>query len=502
MNPSKLLALLLLLASVSVESRAQEPVRDVVVVTRIEGPLADSMMATLRRAIERAETEDAAALIVEIDTPGGEVELMDRLGGVITRTEVPPIAYVVNEAVSAGAYLAMSCDVIYTNEHAQIGSSYPIAISPFGPLPTGMDPNLQEKTLSYLRSKFRDRAQTHDRPGMEALAEAMVDPNIEVLLVDDGGDRFAMTAEEFEDRSRSRGPGSLRRIETICAKGTLLNLTAQEAFDYGFSDGIVLSRTELLEAQGLADAHVIEIGPSWSERMVGALEGFQWLLLVAGLVLLYIELKIPGFGVAGALGLICLALLMFKNYLVGLAEVPEILLVVLGFVLLAIEVFVFPGFGAAGIAGVTCIALGALFSFLPFVMPDGPVESTLLGETLRNFSIAMVAVLVLLLASSKVLPKTPILGRLVLKPAAGADGLQGSAAPLSMPSLDTPVTAGDRGTATSDLSPAGKVDVDGARIDAVSDGDWVGRGEPIEVVRIESNHVVVRAVPARQGETA
>lgn len=499
--PTILLLLAAVLGDVAIARTGSAPADETVVVTRIEGPLADSMMATLSRAVERAAAEEAAALIVEIDTPGGEVELMDRLGNLLARSEVLPIAFVTNEAISAGAYLAMSCDVIYTAEHAQIGSSYPM-FAPFGmPAPGGVDPGVREKVNSYLRSKFRDRAQTHDRPGMEALAEAMVDPDVEVLLVDDGGERRPMTTTEYEDRSRTRGPGSLRRLETICPKGQLLNLTAQEAFDYGFTDGIVLSRRELLDAQGLGEAKVVDVLPSWSERLVGTLEGFQWLLLVAGLVLLYVEMKIPGFGVAGALGLICLALLMFKNYLVGLAEVPEILLVILGFVLLAVEVFVFPGFGAAGIAGVTCIALGALFSFLPFVMPDGPVESNLFGETLQSFSLSLVAVLVLLLVVSKILPRTPLLGRMVLAPGAPEGTLEASAVTLSADAGTNPVAAGDRGTAATDLRPAGKVDVDGARLDAVSEGGWIERGVPIEVVRVESNRVVVRVAATRGGST-
>jgi len=483
------LALLLLWAGSLGAAEGEETV----VVTRIEGQLSESMMATLERAIDRAVHEEAAALILEIDTPGGEIELMDRLGGLLATAEVQPIALVLNEAVSAGAFLAMSCELIFTMGNAQIGSATPIHISPVGIVPEGTNPDLEEKTLSYLRAKFRDRAQTHDRPGMEALAEAMVDRRVEVLLVDDGGDRRPMTRDEFDDLIRSRGAGAVRMIETICSNEDLLNLTAQEAFDYGFSDGIVLSRDELLESQGLDDARVIEILPSWSERMVGALEGIQWILLVAGLVLVYIEFKMPGFGIAGSLGLIFLSLLMFKNYLVGLAEIPEILLVLLGFVLLVVEIFVFPGFGAAGIAGITCISLGVIFSFLPFFLPDGPVEVSMLKETIQSFSISLAAVFISLMLFSKVLPRTPILNRLVLDSGSGPATLQGSAVGLA-PEFDAvrDVAVGDAGTAASDLRPAGKVVVDGQPFDARSEGDWIARGERVLIVSSEGNHLVVR----------
>ena len=504
--PRILIALLLLGPALQGVALAQQ--EESVVVTRIEGQLAEAMIATLDRAIQRAESEGAAALIIEIDTPGGEVTLMDRIGRKIEMCKVQPVAYVLNEAVSAGAFIAMACEQIYTYERAQIGSSTPIQIAPFGIVvpETEEKDNLSEKQISYVRSKFRDRAQAHDRPGMDALAEAMVDREVEVLLVQHGRDERPMTRLEFEDLLQREGRGAASIVRTICERGTLLNLTAQEAFDLGFSDGIVLSRSELLQALGLKDARVIEIWPSWSEKLVGLLEGVQWLLLIAGLVLIYIEIKAPGFGLPGALGILCLALLMFKNYLVGLAEVPEILLVVLGLVLIGLEIFVIPGFGAAGIAGITCVALGVIFSFLPFLVPEGPLEVDLLAVTLRNFVISLGVTLIGSYALSKyLLPKTPILRRMILDTGAAPATLGGSASslPLAGGAAGRQVKAGDLGSAVSYLRPAGKVEVGDDHLDAMSEGDFIERGEQIVVVRVESNHVVVRRAasrPASEGE--
>ncbi len=472
---------------------------DVVVVTQIDGELAGSMMATLDRAIRRAEAENARAIIIEIDTPGGELTLMDRIGRRIEQTNVQPIAYVVNEAVSAGAYIAMACDLIYTYEHAQIGSSYPIVISPVGVLPEGLvDSNQHEKMLSYLRSKFRDRAQAHDRPGMGALAEAMVDPEVEVVLVADGREQYPMKRDEFEERRR-QDRDALREVKTICRKGELLNLTAQEAFEYGFSDGVVASREEVLDAAGLDGARVIELRPSWSERFVGLLDWWliEWFLFIGALVLIYVELKVPGFGVPGALGISMLALLLFRNYLVGLAEIPEILLVILGIVLLAVEVFVFPGFGAAGIAGITCIALGVIFSFLPFLVPEGPLEASLLADTIRSFSVSVVLTVIgVLFLSRYVLPKTPFFARMILEP---TPGLAGTTALRSPNDTAAAVAAGDVGRAASDLRPAGKVMLEDDPYDAVSEGEYIRRGEPVVVVRVEGNRVVVRSASLAGG---
>ncbi len=119
---SGILGLLLLALLPQGAASAQDAAQPLVVVTSIQGELAESMMATLDRAITRAENAGAEVLIVEIDTPGGEVTLMDRLARRIEMTSVQPIAYITNEAVSAGAFIAMACDLIYTYQRAQIGS--------------------------------------------------------------------------------------------------------------------------------------------------------------------------------------------------------------------------------------------------------------------------------------------------------------------------------------------------------------------------------------------
>ena len=506
--PIVMLALLLGLCPTQ-RATAQQP-NDSVVVTRIEGPLAESMMATLSRACALAESEGARALIIEIDTPGGEVTLMERLARQIELCDVDAVAYVVNKAVSAGAYIAMSCNRIYTNERAEIGSSYPIVITPFGLPQEALDENITEKHVSELRAKFRTMAQSHRRTGLDALAEAMVDPDVEVLLVRHGRDERPMTRGDYDDLLRREGRQAATILRTLCPSGDLLNLTAQEAFDLGFSDGVVISRTEVLEALGLEAATVIEIQASWSEKLVGFLENIHWLLLVAGLVLIYIEIKAPGFGVPGGLGILCLALVLFRNYLVGLAEFPEILLVVLGLVLIGLEIFLIPGFGVAGIAGITCVALGVFFSFLPFLVPEGPIEVDLFTETIRNLAIALVATLVgSYVLSRYVLPRTPILRSMILDTGVAPATLEGSASSpppgISRASDSRPVNPGDSGSALSYLRPSGKVELDGRQLDAISEGDYIERGERVEVVRVESNHVVVRRLtgpPTRAEESA
>lgn len=499
-NPSRSLPWALcvaMLLSLLPLARAEGPKPAVVVVVPIHGELSDSMIVTLQRAIDVAEEEEAAFLLVDIDTPGGAVTTMEALGDRLDRSKVPPVAYVTREALSAGAYIALACTRIYTEEQAQIGSSMPIFILPgLGVIPPDIDEgmkDLMEKQLSALRSKFRNRAELHDRPGMASLAEGMVDPSLEILLVGRGNEEIPMTRVEFDDVKRT--DPNARIIRTLCPEGTLLNLTSREAFDLGLTDGIVLSREEVLGAIGVPDARVIQVWPNWSEQMVGKLQNIRWILIGIGVLLLALEFFFfPGTWVAGVAGATFLAVVFLSNYLVGLAELPEILLIILGIGLLAVEFFLIPGFGAFGIAGITAIAIGVLFSFLPFLVPDSPIETELMSDTLKNFAILIVGTVAFILGLSKfVVRKTPFYRGLVLDTGVDAATLEGSGAIFDYDtSSTTPI--GTRGVATTDLRPAGKVDVNGNLLDARTEGGYVERGVTVEVVFAAPNHLVVRPV--------
>jgi membrane-bound serine protease (ClpP class) len=471
---------------------------DRVVVCRIEGQIGEDTVAMVNRAVDLAESREAKHLILEIDSPGGAVLAMNEIGRVLELTPVEPIAFVTNEALSAAAYVALCGKRIYMRPHTRIGSATPIlAIPGLGAVPNDqIDKSITEKLLSDVRTRFRSKASEHDRPGLEAIAEAMVDPDVEVLLVQvatpQGGEQRPMSRIEYDDVVR--GGGNARIITTISPAGKLLNLTAEEAFDYGLSDGFVETRDELFDALGVAGADVLEVRVSWSERFFGAIGNFAWLLWGIAVLLLYVEFKTPGFGLPGAIGLGLVALLLLRNHMIGLAELPEILLVVAGVVLIAIEIFVIPGFGITGILGILAIACGIVLSFLPFVSPASEYESRLLNETLRNFLLSVfVAPLAGYLLFHFVLRKLPFYRAIRLE---GADGASvvGSAAALTPDHAVIPVRVGDRGRAVSVLRPAGKVEVDGKLLDAVSGGEYIEDGARIEIRSIEANHVVVRSV--------
>jgi len=468
------------------------------VVVPIHGPLSEPMLALTIRAIRRAHEVGASAIVFEIDTEGGEIELMDRLIDEIERAEdLKTVAFVTQKAASAGAAIAISCERLYMKPGSNIGSALVLNVPQLFGVPiqvpevVGGDPDIAKKMLGHYRAHFRAKAQAHRRPG--ALAEAMVYAESDVCEIEIDGVRFFVDEDELRHRIAQNGEAAVRKLRDVCHKGDVLNLTAQEALETGMNDGLATSRQDLLEQLGLSGAPVMEVTPSWSEKLADFTQSFGLLLLIGGLVAVFVEIKVPGFGLPGILGTLLLGLYLFGKYLAGLAEVTEILLIVAGFALIAVEVFVMPGTLVSGILGVVALLSGIVLAsqqtFLP--QPDRPFAEAAWWSNARTLSIGLVAGVVAMLAVAHYFPNLPFLNRAVLRTGTGGSAAT-AARPLDAMDASYRPASGARGVARTVLRPAGKVVVDGRELDAVTEGMHVDGGQRIVVVRVEAAHVVVR----------
>src|SRR5262245_59204972 len=325
-----------------------------VYVVPIRGELDSTMLSLVRRGVAWAADSKASVLVFEINTPGGEVPLMWEIARAIGPPNEPPhgvptVAFITDRALSAGALVALSCQKIYATETATIGAATPVQVGPTGiaPLPEGIRPKL----VSALRADFRASAEAGGRN--PRLAEAMVDAEVELLEAEVEGERRVLTRDEYDVLAARGAPG--RVLKTLCAKGEPLSLTAREALRLDFISGVVADRAELLQALGLGGAPVVELEASWSEGLVRFLRAVGPLLFIAGCVLAYMEMKIPGFGVPGILALVSFGLLLFGNYLAGLADIYDLLLVLAGRAFLAVQRGVVPASVPSGLVRSLCV---------------------------------------------------------------------------------------------------------------------------------------------------
>jgi membrane-bound serine protease (ClpP class) len=342
-----------------------------------------------------------------------------------------------------------------------------------------------EKFQSPLRAKFRTLAKRNGYPPV--LAESMVSADMEIYRIKIDGRTQYLDAREYQDLPKQR-KDRITEKKTLVAKGELLTMDDAEAHELGFSSMSVDSIEEMLARMNVTGYTLTRIDETWSEDLVTLMGKISPILMLIGLGALYVEIKSPGFGVPGIVGILCLALVFFNQYLVGLADHTELLILVIGIILLGFEMFVIPGFGIAGIAGIICITAGLLLGFQDFVIPDPKLpwqKELLVDNLLRVMSAVVGAFLVALFVIRYVLPR---ISKTVHGPYLAATLAD---ARFDLPAAETAIRAGRTGTAVTLLRPSGKAKIDGEVYDVVSQGEFVPKGSRIRVLKIRGTRIIV-----------
>lgn len=467
---------------------------------RVEGALDMGGLALLQRGLRAARDSGTNKLILEIDTPGGSLELMWQYSKALAKAfdeGQTVIAWVNRNALSAGALVALSCDRIHMLPEAVIGAAQPVMSTPFGIAPLPEQGGVREKISSSMRAEFRAMAERRGRSG--ALAEAMVDPAVEVRRIHEDGVARLITGVEWDNMTLA---GKRPEFEVLCPRGQLLTLTGSEALELGICDGLASEVERVLEDNGLYGRELLDLERRPSEILLGRLNDFAFLLLAAGLLLAYLELKVPGFGVPGILSAVCFGLLLVGRHMVGLADVPHIVFATLGMALIAVELFFVPGTIWVGLLGGLLLGAALVFSSLgPRFSFDSPLDRELLLAAVSNFIVTALSSLVLMWVFARFLPETPMLRRMALGRGGSLPGEPvtdsfGEAGPAP-PALATGVLrVGARGRAKSDLRPVGMVVLDagqGTPVEARSSGAALARGTRVRVVEVHGARLVVEA---------
>ncbi len=407
----------------------------------IEGDIDLGLAPYVRRIVSEAEKNTADAIIFRINTFGGRVDAATQIKDAILNSKVKTIAFIDKRAISAGALIALSCEKIVMVPGASMGAS------------TVVDQAGQkqsEKYQSYMRSEMRATAEKNGR--RTDIAQGMVD---EKIIVSD-----------LQDDSTK-----------------LITLTSEEALKYKMTDTILTTVDEVKKVFVDINAEVVGVSSNWAEDFVRFLNNpiISSLLIMIGLIGLYTEIKTPGWGLPGTVGLISLALFFGSGYILELASIIEIIIFVVGVVLLLLEIFVVPGFGIFGILGIVFIVSGLFLGLLSdFELIDWDIISTAIIQLAVTF-LATFSVMLLLL---KFLPKTSMLNKLVLQ-----DQVSAKSGYADKESFHDYV--GMAGTALTDLRPSGAAMINGKRIDVVTEGDYINHGSEIIVTAIEGSKIVV-----------
>jgi len=464
-----------------------------------EGMIDNGLFESIKRRCRKAIDEGTEYLIFEISTYGGILQSADDISKYLILDigkKAKTVAYITTEAISAGAMISVSCQDIIMRENTTIGDCAPIMMG--GKL-EGVE---REKVESFTRAAFMRAAEANNYPA--SLLKAMVTMQTKVYRVKN---LEADKLEFFEDEQLPKDPNKydLDNKELIVNDDELLTLTASEAFEYGIARAQVQDRAGVLkflaERDGVSFAdEPIVLKTNWSEEMVRWLNSpvVMAILVMLALLGVYIEFNTPGVGLPGLVAVICFTIIIGSKYLIGLANWLEVALFVLGILLLLIEFLVLPGFGIAGFTGIICIFAG-LFGMLIKNPPDKlpwPQDAIAWSDFtwgVIGLALGFAGFIIVVWLLSKYLPQIQFLSGLSLAPTAPKQGGVIQVSMTTSPESQTAsVKIGDIGKVVSKLRPTGKARFGDAIVDVVAEGDFLDKGTKVEIIEIHGNRVVVK----------
>ena len=429
----------------------------------IKEMIAAPIWRTTKLAFEEAEKMGADLVLIDMNTYGGEVSAADSIRTRILNSKIPVYVFINDNAASAGALISIACDSIYMKPSAKIGAATVVN-------QTGEQ--VPDKFQSYMRATMRATAESQGKDTIvvngdtalvwrrnPAIAEAMVDPKI--------------------------------FVENISDTGQVLTFTATEAVKHGYCEGIVNNRKEIFEQAGIKEYTIEQYSPSAMDKIIGLLinpfvTGILIMIIIGGI---YFELQSPGIGFPLAASVVAALLYFAPLYLEGLAEYWEFLIFAAGIVLMLVEIFAIPGFGVAGIAGVICMVTGLTLSMVDNeLLRDFEFTGEGMNVVMRSFGIVVLSALLGLLTSiwlaSRVL-STNNFAKLALsadqKVSEGYLGVESEQKEL----------VGLTGKAYTVLRPSGKVIINDKIYDAMSEFGFINKGDEIKVIRYETGQVHV-----------
>ncbi len=432
-------------------------------------PIREDIMPPLvymvRRGVKEAMEAKAEALILDMNTDGGRVDVTEEIIGIISKFKGRTFTYVNDRAFSAGAFISVATQKIYMAPQSVIGAAAPIMMIPGGAGGEKMPDTVEAKMTSAVRALVRAQAEKNGH-NVDVI-EAMIDKTKELKI---GG-------------------------ELLNKEGSILTLTdRQAAKEYGdppkplLSSGTVESLDALLTLLGYEGLERVEIQPTGAEQVGFWINSISFILLVVGIIGLYIEFKTPGFGLPGIVGLIAFAIYFLGGYVAGLSATVWVMVFLLGLILVALELFVFPGTYIAGVAG-GMLMLIALVMGMVDMYPGTPGVPSFpqLQIPMRDISLAIVVSLAIVLILAPLFPKTQIFQRLVSQSISGG-------ASVAVLEERQAARVGLTGVAVSPLCPGGKGRFGDQLLDVITRGEMVEKGRPVKIIGHTGPNEVVEEV--------
>ncbi len=489
------------LMAVSTEAVSQEKITFTKpALIEFDGPIFDRSYQFFKRKLAAAKSWGADLLIIQVNSPGGALEESLLIAETLRDVDwALTVAFIPEKALSGAALVSLGCDEIVISQTARIGDAGIVFLDEsfaFQYAP--------EKVITDLVRRARDLAQWKGRS--PELAEAMIDMDTIVYQNLNQKDQFETRRatnsgyphRQVTDDQNAQQAGVERPDEKEwelveeSKEKRFLEVNGKRAIELGLAQKNAGNRDELAAQFDLSSELKIYRETTtdnlvyWLNRplVVG-------LLFVVGLIALYLEFTAPGIGIGALIAGLCFLIFFWSQFLGGTATVLEVILFLAGISFLLMEIFVIPGFGVAGLSGMVLLGGSVLMATQDFVIPATDAQWDQFRTNLTVMAGAGCLFLVGAVALSKYLGKVPFVNRLILGPVVKPDP-DGEGKDKKPSATPHPVVAvGDWGIAESVLCPSGKARFGDRTVDVVSDGSYIESDQPIKVLEISGNRVLV-----------
>lgn len=440
----KLVILFCLICSTALAQKSK------VMVMEIKEEIDPRMLRYVKLAIDHADKTKADYVIVEMDTYGGVMTDAKEIVDVIMDFKKPIWVYINSDAASAGALISIACDSIYMSPGATIGAATVVEGNGGQEAP--------DKYQAYMRGIMRSTAEKNGRN--PRIAEGMVDERIV--------------------------------IDSIKQEGRVITFTTSEALKFGYCEAQVESLEDILKRNNVKDYEISTFKLGTVEKIIAFalnpfISGLLILVIIGGI---YFELQTPGIGFALFAAVTALVLYLIPYYLNGLAEYWEIIALFIGVILIIAEIFVLPGFGVAGVLGITLTVVSLILIMLnnDFFNFEFVPLGDIVVATIVAFGGLTGGMVVLFFGGSRIMQSKAFQRMALTETQESSKGFSVNTYSESM--------NGKTGTAYTVLRPSGKVMIEDQLFDAFTRGDYVEKGEPIVVIESEGVTLKVKRATA------
>lgn len=452
-------SILILLAIVVANNLVAQNKNPLIYKVNIKEEIGSNTWVYLKNGMHEAMEQNATCLLIHMNTYGGTVVDADSMRTAILNFPLPVYVFIDNNAASAGSLISIACDSIFMRSSASMGAATVVSGTDGAKAP--------DKYQSYMRGIMRATAESHGKDTVYQNGDTLIEWRRDPLIAE------AMVAEHVII------PGYVDSTQ-------ILTLTASQALDLGYCDGIAENINQIaVEFLGYKDYNMTVYNPTLYDKikgflMNGLLQAFLIMIIIGGI---FFELQSPGIGFPTAISITAAILYFTPLYLTGYAQSWEVLIFVLGLILIVFEIFVIPGFGFAGISGIALIVASLILTLIGNVHFD--FSNVSVHEIFRSsmiVSAGMGSGLVLIVYLSSKIGKPGIFRNIALT--SDQEGF------VSV-SMEPTSLVGKMGEAATVLRPSGKIIINDDYYDAISIKEFIEKGDSVKVVKYENFQLYV-----------